>query len=64
MTPRIPRQRRMQSVPAVRTFIEQQWRSWGMSEEEVAEASSHLVIEFEGDKILLRWDDPHWLDSR
>lgn len=56
---KIPLQRR--AIGSARRYIEDVWRSQGMTEQEIQEASSHLVIVFETDGcVAVRWDDPTW----
>jgi hypothetical protein len=56
---RIPLQRR--AIGTVRRRIEDEWRKAGMTEEEVREASSHLVIVYATDGcVAVCWDPPGW----
>lgn len=61
MKARIPRQRYTGFVGSVEAYIARHWRAWGMTEGEIAEARSHLVVKIDNDgTITVGWDDPGW----
>lgn len=46
--------------PDIRERLADYWRANGLTEEEIAEAQKHLIVEYGDGTITLSWDDPEW----